>query len=434
MDRRRRRANRRARPRGARAARRRLLAVGRRRRRRGGDRRRDLARARGRARGTRAVLVGRPRRRPDHHAAGQRRGRPPRAARPRRHRPLPRGPPRAGARRRAPRRRGLGRHEGRRRARARRAARARASPELFAEVALLLVCDEEWRAGDFVHVERFAGWDACLCFEGGELTADGDEAVVVRRKAAGTLRVLAHGRKAHSGSAPDKGANALLALASAAQAVASRHDPLGDAHLTAVPTVVQLRRGVQRRARRRRAAVRPARRRARDVRRRARRAARARRRRAPGERRSCASGRAWTRASRPRRCWLRRPSGSGARSSAPSAAGRATRATWRRTSRSRSTGWGRAAGGAHTPTEYIVEATLRSRAEVALAIATAVLGRASAALGDSSTVYEHQTCIRRERALGFRRSVISRIRVVLRRGAGEPLGGLRKPPGGESPL
>ena len=108
----------------------------------------------------------------------------------------------------------------------------------FEEVALLLVCDEEWRIGDFVHAARFAGWDACLCFEGGELTAGGEEAVVVRRKAAGTLRVLAHGRKAHSGSAPDHGANALLALAAAAQAVAARHDPQGDAHLTAVPTVV----------------------------------------------------------------------------------------------------------------------------------------------------------------------------------------------------
>jgi glutamate carboxypeptidase len=113
-----------------------------------------------------------------------------------------------------------------------------ARPDTFQEVALLLVCDEEWRAGDFVHATRFAGWDACLCFEGGELTADGREAVVVKRKAAGTLQVLAHGRKAHSGSAPDKGANALLALATAAQAVAGRHDPGGPDHLTAVPTVV----------------------------------------------------------------------------------------------------------------------------------------------------------------------------------------------------
>jgi len=109
----------------------------------------------------------------------------------------------------------------------------------FAEIVLLLVCDEEWRAGDFVHTRRFVGYDACLCFEGGELTADGEEAVVVRRKAAGTLRVLAHGRSAHSGSAPEKGANALLALASAAQAVAALHDPHGPAHLTSVPTVLR---------------------------------------------------------------------------------------------------------------------------------------------------------------------------------------------------
>jgi glutamate carboxypeptidase len=111
--------------------------------------------------------------------------------------------------------------------------------DTFAEVALLLVCDEEWRAGDFAHTERFAGWDACLCFEGGQLTEDGAEAVVVKRKAAGTLRVVAHGRSAHSGASPEKGANALLALASAAQCVAALHDPQGPARLTAVPTVVR---------------------------------------------------------------------------------------------------------------------------------------------------------------------------------------------------
>jgi glutamate carboxypeptidase len=110
-------------------------------------------------------------------------------------------------------------------------------PEAFAEVALLVVCDEEWRAAPFAHVERFAGWDACLCFEAGELAGD-DEAVVVRRKAAGTIRVQAHGRSAHSGSAPDRGKNALLALAAAAQAVAARHDPRGVDRLTAVPTVL----------------------------------------------------------------------------------------------------------------------------------------------------------------------------------------------------
>jgi glutamate carboxypeptidase len=109
----------------------------------------------------------------------------------------------------------------------------------FAEVALLLVCDEEWRAGSFAHVERFGAIDACLCFEAGQLAEDELEAVVVKRKAAGTLRVHAHGRSSHSGSAPDRGVNALLALASAAHAVAQRNDPHGPQRLTAVPTVLR---------------------------------------------------------------------------------------------------------------------------------------------------------------------------------------------------
>src|SRR5918997_4540639 len=100
-------------------------------------------------------------------------------------------------------------------------------PESYAEAALLLVCDEEWRTGTLAHVGRFAGWDACLCFEGGDVAPNGDDAVVVRRKAAGTIRVTAHGRAAHSGSAPHRGRNALLALAAAAQAVAAAHDPQG---------------------------------------------------------------------------------------------------------------------------------------------------------------------------------------------------------------
>ena len=111
-------------------------------------------------------------------------------------------------------------------------------PELYDQIALLLVCDEEWRTADFGHVERFQGFDACLCFEAGELKGDA-EGVVVRRKAAGTVHVTAHGRSAHSGSAPDRGRNALLALAQAAQTVAARHDPHGEAHLTAVPTVMR---------------------------------------------------------------------------------------------------------------------------------------------------------------------------------------------------
>jgi glutamate carboxypeptidase len=112
-------------------------------------------------------------------------------------------------------------------------------PELFGELALLLVCDEEWRTGSIAHVNRFAGWDACLCFEGGDRTPDGHDGVVVRRKAAGTIHATALGRAAHSGSAPDRGRNALLALAAAAQAVAARHEPAGEHRLTAVPTVMR---------------------------------------------------------------------------------------------------------------------------------------------------------------------------------------------------
>jgi glutamate carboxypeptidase len=114
-----------------------------------------------------------------------------------------------------------------------------ARPEAYAEVALLLVCDEEWRTGSIAHVDRFAGWDACLCFEGGDTSPDGHDGVVVRRKAAGTILVRAKGRAAHSGSAPDRGRNALLALARAAQAVAACHDPSGPERLTTVPTVLR---------------------------------------------------------------------------------------------------------------------------------------------------------------------------------------------------
>ena len=111
-------------------------------------------------------------------------------------------------------------------------------PERYDELALLLVCDEEWRTKDFTHVPRFAGFDAVLCFEAGEMRG-GHEGVVVRRKAAGTIHITAHGRTAHSGSAPDRGRNALLALATAAQAVAARHALDGPSHLSAVPTILR---------------------------------------------------------------------------------------------------------------------------------------------------------------------------------------------------
>ena len=114
-----------------------------------------------------------------------------------------------------------------------------ARPEAFAELTVLLVTDEEWRTAEFVHASRFAGYDACLCFEAGQLTPEGDEAVVVRRKAAGTLRVTAFGRAAHSGSAPDQGRNALLGLAHTATALVDHHDPAGPERLSVVPTVIR---------------------------------------------------------------------------------------------------------------------------------------------------------------------------------------------------
>lgn len=113
------------------------------------------------------------------------------------------------------------------------------APTEFAELAVLLVCDEEWRVAPFVHVEKFAGYDTCLCFEAGERAPDGAEGVVVKRKGAATLRVRSTGRAAHSGSAPLDGHNALLALAHAAIVLTATADPTGPEQLTVVPTIVR---------------------------------------------------------------------------------------------------------------------------------------------------------------------------------------------------
>ena len=113
------------------------------------------------------------------------------------------------------------------------------APEHFAELAMLLVTDEEWRTRPFRHAAELGPYDACLCFEAGERGPDGQEGVVVRRKAAGTLRVTAAGRSAHSGSAPDAGANALLALAEVATRLAGLHAPGGPDRLSVVPTILR---------------------------------------------------------------------------------------------------------------------------------------------------------------------------------------------------
>ena len=113
-----------------------------------------------------------------------------------------------------------------------------ARPDAFEEAALLLVTDEEWRVGGLHHAPLFSEFDACLCFEAGSSGPNGEEGVVVKRKAAATLRVVGKGVSSHSGSAPDRGRNALLALAVAAQSVAALHDPRGAERLTVVPTVM----------------------------------------------------------------------------------------------------------------------------------------------------------------------------------------------------
>ena len=112
-------------------------------------------------------------------------------------------------------------------------------PDHYAEIALLLVNDEEFRTSPFIHGPRFAGFDACLCFEGGERLADGTEAVVVKRKAASAFRVEAAGVAAHSGANPDAGRSALLALGRVAGDLAARHDPSGPEALSVVPTMVR---------------------------------------------------------------------------------------------------------------------------------------------------------------------------------------------------
>ena len=109
----------------------------------------------------------------------------------------------------------------------------------YDRLSLLAVNDEEWRTGEFAHGARFADYDACLCFEAGERGPGGEDGLVCRRKAAGTLRVRAHGVAAHSGSAPESGRNALLALGEASRRVAGLGDPGGPDRLTAVPTVLR---------------------------------------------------------------------------------------------------------------------------------------------------------------------------------------------------
>ncbi len=248
-----------------------------------------------------------------------------------------------------------------------------ARPEAFAELSVLLVTDEEWRTAEFAHVQRFAGYDACLCFEAGQLTADGDEAVIVRRKAAGTLRVDAVGRAAHSGSAPDQGRNALLGLAGAAISVSRHHDPAGPQHLSVVPTVMRAgdafnvvpaagellfdmrADGLE----------------AFDARARGG-SGRARRRRARGDARAPLAGHGLRRDDPPR-CSNGPPPGSGRPIAGAARGGASDASHFAAAIPITVDGLGPRGGGAHTPQEFVLAPALRQRAEVALAVAAEVL-------------------------------------------------------------
>ena len=113
-------------------------------------------------------------------------------------------------------------------------------PELYAEAAVLLVNDEEWRTVPFAHTERFGGFDACLCFEAGEIDADGHDAVIVKRKAAGTLRGRgATGARRTPARRPRRAAARCSRWPTVAQRIAARSDPDGPDRLTAVPTILR---------------------------------------------------------------------------------------------------------------------------------------------------------------------------------------------------
>ena len=209
---------------------------------------------------------------------------------------------------------------------------------------------------------------------------DGDDGVVVRRKAAGTVSVRPEGRAAHSGSAPDRGRNALLALARPPRrwrAATTRTGPRPDRG----PDRAALGRGVQRRAGRRGAVS--------DM--------RADPRRLPlvvdaipaevgGATLHPGMVRLWPgmdatdRDGAAARACRRVPRTPGGRDAAR---GRATRATSPPRSRSRSTGSGRAAAPPTIPRSTSSPTRSEPRAAVALALASAALSRVIAS--DSSS-------------------------------------------------
>ena len=87
----------------------------------------------------------------------------------------------------------------------------------FARVELVSVPDEEPRSIPFATLDRLAGFDAVLCFECGRP----GNAVVTARKGGSWLELAAVGRAAHAGAEPERGRNAVVALAREALRIAA---------------------------------------------------------------------------------------------------------------------------------------------------------------------------------------------------------------------
>ena len=94
---------------------------------------------------------------------------------------------------------------------------------------------------------------------------------------------------------------------------------------------------------------------------------------APLETELCACGREWTRARRPRRSSRGRRGARARRSRAAARGGASDASHFAATIPLAVDGLGPRGGGAHTPGEFVLTASLRTRAEVALAVALAAL-------------------------------------------------------------
>jgi glutamate carboxypeptidase len=93
-------------------------------------------------------------------------------------------------------------------------------PRPFGVLEVVSVPDEESRDSGPPSGGRLLDMDAVLCLECGRPRGE----VVSERKGARWFRILASGRAAHAGEAPDEGRNAALALAGEALRLASLHD------------------------------------------------------------------------------------------------------------------------------------------------------------------------------------------------------------------